>query len=199
MSRRLAKIGALLAAGAATAGLGACVSMGGHGLAASSGSKVPAGPGSRAVQELYVGPGVMQYFLVPQQFTGVTGQEGELKAELDIVARDSARMLRYGLLHLSVVAPAAVALPADTLLLSTAGRPLALLAARVLYTEPNGRVTLSRLEAYLTPAQLRGYLNGPGQTVMLGGPAGRRRFKPGKKALPALQTFARRVGGPPEQ
>lgn len=194
MSRLFVRIWTLLVAGVSTTGLGACLTMGGHGLAASSGSTVPAGPANRAVQKLYVGPGVMQYFLVPQQLTGLVGTE-EQQAELDIVARDSARTLRYGLLHLSVVAPTAIKFPADTLLLSTAGRPQALPTARVLYTEPKGSATLSRLEVYLTPDQLKAYLKGPTQTVWIGGPANRRHFEPRKKSLLALQAFAASVFG----
>ncbi|MBO2011361.1 hypothetical protein [Hymenobacter negativus] len=185
----------LVGFGVAAIGLGACVTMAGRGLPASSGS-VPAGPANRAIRELYVGPGVTQYFLQPQQFMGPNEQQ---TAEVDIVARDSAQIPRYGLLHLSVVAPAAVKFPIDTLLLSTAGRPVSLLAARVLYAEPKGQGTLSRLEAYLTPAQLREYLNSPMQTLLIGGPTGRRTFLPSKKAQVALRAFAARVVGPTKQ
>lgn len=181
----------VVAAWVAMAGLGACVTLGSRGIAASSGTNVPVGSTGRAVREVYVGPGVVQYFLLPQILKGPADEY----AELDIVVRDSAQLLRYGLLHLSVVAPKAVHFPADTLLLSAPGQPLALPAARVLFSEPKGKKTLTRLEVYLTPAQTRAYLRNANQAVMLGG-ATRRRFEPGKKAAMALTAFAGRVLSP---
>jgi hypothetical protein len=127
--------------------------------------------------------------MLPQQLAGPSGRY----AELDVVVRDSAQRPLYGLVHLSVVAPAAVHLPADTLLLGGAAGPVALPAARVLFTEPKGKAVLTRLEAYLTPAQTLAYLRGPDRSVWLGSATGRQRFEPGPKATAALAALAGQV------
>ncbi|WP_046244613.1 hypothetical protein [Hymenobacter terrenus] len=194
MRQRTAVLCWVVATGLAAVELGACTTMGASGLAAGS-SSVPAGPSGRAVQEMYVGPSVMQYFLLPQLLIGPTGQY----AELDITVRDSAQVPRYGLFHLSVVAPGAVAFPADTLLLGLTGQLVPLPTARVLFTEPKGKSLLTRIEAYLTPAQTLAYLRSPAKTLLLGSSTGRRRFEPDRKAQAALATLAARVGGQAKQ
>ena len=191
MSRLRGSRWPVLAAGLLTSGLGACVTMGSRGIAAGSGSAAPAGPAGRAVREVYVGPGVVQYFLLPQKLVGPAGQY----AELDVVVRDSVQRPLYGLVHLSVVAPAAIRLPADTLLLSGTARPVALPAARVLFTELKGKAVLTRLEVYLTPAQTLAYLRSPNRSVWLSSANGRQRFEPGPKAAAALATLAEQVAG----
>ena len=152
---------------------------------------MPSGSASRSLRELYIGPGVAQYYLLPQVLVGPANQY----AELDLVVRDSVQIPRYGLLHLSIVASTAVHLPADTLLLNLAGGPLAMPATRVLFFEPKGKMTLTRLEVYLTPIQTIAYLKSSSQSVLLGGMAGRRCFEPSKKSATALAVFASRVLG----
>ena len=143
-------------------------------------------PSRRDIEEYFVGPGVLQYFLLPQRLNG----PGRQYADLDLVVRDSVGQPLWGLLHISLVGPAPLT-PADTVLLGTGAAPLVLPAGKVLFAEPADKQQLTRLEWHLTPAQVRAYLTAP-QPVLLLAPAansGRLTYQPGKKALKRLTAF----------
>ena len=150
-------------------------------------------PSRRDIEEYFVGPGVLQYFLLPQRLEGADHQY----ADLDLVVRDSSSQPLWGLLHVSVVGPVTLT-PADTVLLGTAGAPLALAPARVLFAEPAGKQQLTRLEWRLTPAQVVAYLRAPVPAMLVrraASPA-RARYVPTKKATVRLLAFRNlTVGG----
>lgn len=154
-------------------------------------SNSSAGPGPvrvRGLREFFVRPGVTQYFLPAQQLAGPQGRT----ALLDLVVRDSAAVPLYALLHVSLIEPTIVSFTAaDTLLLSTAGRPLPVAAPRILFAEPKGKGQLTRLEVPLSPAQATAFLHSPspGLWVSRAG-LGRLAYQPSKKALAALRALA---------
>lgn len=162
-------------------------------------SGTSSGPPSRGFREFYVGPGITQYFLLPQRLPATT----ERYAELDLVVRDSVAVPYYALLHVSVVEAAGPSTsaafgPADTLLLSTNGISSPVTKVKVLFSENAGKTRLTRLEALLPPAQVVAYLHSPNHSLLIGRPgSGRMLYQPDKKAAGYLKAFAATVAPAP--
>ncbi len=166
-----------------TAALPACLSPGSRGV---SFKKEKGRPSLRDIEEFFVGPGVLQYFLLPQRLQSPS----KAYAELDLVVRDSASRPLWGLLHVSFVGSQTLT-AADTVLLQTTGAPLLLPPGRLLFAEPHDKQQLTRLEWRLTPAQVAAYLNAPVPAIWVrpaAGP-GRMRYEPTKKALKRFAPF----------
>jgi hypothetical protein len=168
---------------ALTSFLTACMTAG-PGRSSSSGVA-----STKGIKELYVGPGVTQYFLLPQRLQGPAGRS----AELDMVVRDSAGVLRYCLLHISVIEPSGATFgPVDTLLLQTGNRLTAVAPPHILYAERQRAGQLTRLELPLSAAQTMAYLRAPSSYALaIGRPgAGRLVYQPGKRAVKCLNNFS---------
>lgn len=160
-----------------------CIASVGGGQRATKGKGHPS---RRGIEEYFVGPGILQYFLLPQRLKGPDRRY----ADLDLVVRDSVGRPLWGLLHVSFVGPVTLT-PADTVLLSTAGTPLALAPGKVMFAEPADKQQLTRVEWRLTPAQVTAYLRAPSPALLVrpvAGP-GRIRYVPVRKAAARLQVF----------
>jgi len=142
-------------------------------------------PSRRGIEEYFVGPGVMQYFLLPQRFEGPSGQF----VDLDIVMRDSLSIPKLCTMHLSVTGPQPFA-ATDTVLLATANGMVLLPAPRVLFSEKADKQNVTRLEIAVPPTQLQAYLQGGDKSIVTA-QAGklRTRYAPTKKAVQRLQAF----------
>ena len=106
------------------------------------------------------------------------------------MVRDSVGRPLWGVLHISFVGPATLT-AADTVLLSTAGAPLALPPGQLLFAEPADKQRLTRLEWRLTPAQVTAYLLAPSPALLVRPATGISRicYAPAKKAIARFQSF----------
>lgn len=154
-------------------------------------SAVQAGKGkgvasTKGIQDFFVGPGTTQYFLMPVTFKG----HEKRTLAVDLTVRDSATTLQWATLRASVRAERNYT-PADTLYAfdGTGWQPLGPL--KVLFTEPDGKQTLTRIEAPFPTTLLPLFYQNASQGLRLGSVArGKDTFLPGKKTLKRLKSFA---------
>lgn len=154
-------------------------------------SAVQAGKGKgvasmKGIQDFFVGPGVSQYFLMP---VALSGQDKRTLA-VDLTVRDSATTLQWATLRASVRAERNYT-PADTLYAFDGRGWHALGPLKVLFTEPDGKQTLTRIEAPFPTDILPLFYQNASQGLRLGSvERGKDTFIPNKKALKRLKSFA---------
>lgn len=181
----------LAAAALLTAAFSGCV-LPGNMTGGGRGKGEPAQPSPNGYREFYVAPGVTQRFLLPVRLLGAD----KAYADLDLVVRDSAGVVRPGLLHVSVVLPVedVAVTVADTLWLAAGARLLTLSTPKILFSEAHNNARLTRFEATVAPVRLRDFLRGPAYAVQLRcGNAGRLVFRAGRKATARLSSFGSAV------
>lgn len=154
-------------------------------------SAVQAGKGkgvasTKGIQDFFVGPGVSQYFLMP---VSLKGHERRTLA-VDLTVRDSATTMQWATLRGSVRAERKYT-PSDTLYAFDGNAWQALGPLKILFTEPDGKQTLTRIEAPFPTALLPLFYQNTTQGLRLGSAArGKDTFIPSKKALKRLKSFS---------